>query len=397
MASMFRKHTLLPVPMGKSAFELLQQLPPEVLDRILFVYCDGKALSTLAVAVSTSLLDFYSNIADKVIPTISKRLLLRIIDEIESNSINGFKHVGAIRWIRLIAADTDCDMNGSLTIDHSIIRANHDQSRTCNTTDRSETISELRSQKVKSRRKRIRYCSENFAVVDFLRRSMVESQHGKWEWPVWVGQISVSVHVDATVARSMTYIEILAPLDFPSHIPGSSLLYRHRTPTSLFRCEPMNMIPVPPWGRLRGLTANDNVALNRIAVRLEEAGQSHVVVPTRNQEHDPLNIRILRKTDARLRIIDAAPRFGPNMTETLTWLIHDEAGDIDVDRATPNPFELVCCWENDTLDEILPREYIEYIIMLMKTRDRLVKESITESHRRLNGAVLGSTNGSSNA
>ena len=169
------------------------------------------------------------------------------------------------------------------------------------------------------------------------------------------------------------------------------------SPTSLFRCEPMNMIPVPPWGRLRGLTANDNVALNRIAVRLEEAGQSHVVVPTRNQEHDPLNIRILRKTDARLRIIDAAPRFGPNMTETLTWLIHDEAGDIDVDRATPNPFELVCCWENDTLDEILPREYIEYIIMLMKTRDRLVKESITESHRRLNGAVLGSTNGSSNA
>ena len=122
-----------------------------------------------------------------------------------------------------------------------------------------------------------------------------------------------------------------------------------------------------------------------------------MVVPTRNQEHDPLNIRILRKTDARLRIIDAAPRFGSNMTETLAWLIHDEAGDIDVNRATPNPFELVCCWENDTLDEILPREYIEYIIMLMKTRDRLVKESITESHRRLNGAVLGSTNGSSNA
>ena len=210
------------------------------------MYCDGKALSTLAVALSTSLLDFYSNIADEVIPTISKRLLLRIIDEMESKSINGFKHVGAIRWIQLIAADTDCDMNGSLTIDHSIIRANHDQSQTCNTTDRSETISELRSQKVKSRRKRIRYCSENFAVVDFLRRSMVESQHGKWEWPVWVGQISVSVHVDATVARSMTYIEILAPLDFPSHIPGSSLLYRHRTPTSLFRCEPMNMIPVPP-------------------------------------------------------------------------------------------------------------------------------------------------------
>ncbi len=388
MASSFRKQTLLPA--GKSAFELLQQLPPEVLDRILFVYCDGKALSTLAVALSTSRLDFYSNIADKVIPTISKRLLLRITDEIESNSINSFKHVGVIRWIRLIVADYD--MNGSTTIS-SNIRNNHDRLQTCNTTDRRDVITELRLQKVTGRRKLIRYCSENLAVVDFLRRSMMESQRGKWEWPVWVGQISVSVHVDATVARSMTHIIILAPLDFPSHIPGSSLLYRHRTPTSLFRCEPMNMIPIPPWGRLRGLTANDEVALNRIAVRLEEAGQSHVVVPTRHQEHDPLNIRILRQTDARLRIVDAAPRFGPNMTETLTWLVHDdavsndEAGNIDVDRATPNPFELVCCWENDTIDEIPPREYIEYIIMLMKTRDRLIKESITESRRRLSGTV----------
>ena len=258
------------------------------------------------------------------------------------------------------------------------------------TSIRSDTISQSRHRYDSNlRRKVIRYYSENLAVVDFLRRSMMESQRGKWEWPVWVGQISVSVNVDATVARSMTHIVILAPFDFPCHMPGSSLLYRHRTPTSLFRCEPMNMIPVPPWGRLRGLTTNDEVALKRIALRLEEAGESHVVVPTRNQEHDPLNIRILRKKDARLRIMDATPRFGPHWSETLTWLVHDDStgsnvdGNDDNNIDETNPFELVCCWENDSMDEIQPREYIEYIILLMKTRDRLISESRMASSRCL--------------
>jgi hypothetical protein len=395
MACTFRK----PPSTCQSSIELLQVLPPEILDRILSVYCDGKALSTLAIALSTSLTDFYGHVACKLIPAISKRLLLKIVDNIEAHKIDGFNYAGAIRWIRLIAAEHDGD--GSTITQFNINESHQICSKMKNddTTIGSDTITDSRSQNVVNvRRKIMRYCSENFAVVDFLHRSMKESQCGKWEWPVWVGQISVSVIVDATVARSMTHIVILAPLDFPCHIPGSSLLYRHRTPTSLFRCEPMNMIPVPPWGRLRGLTTNDEVALKRIALRLEEAGESHVVVPTRNQEHDPLNIRILSQKDARLRILDAAPRFGPHLSETLTWLIHDngmssnEGDDHNNNNELMNPFELVCCWENDTLDEILPREYIEYIILLMKTRDRLIQESILSS-RRCVVAPMDTTNG----
>ena len=398
MASMCRKSQSV----YQSTFELLQELPLELLDRILFLYCDGKALSTLIVALSTSLSYFYSSIAYDVIPTISKRLLLKIVDDIESNSIRGFNYSGAIRWIKLIAAVNDRSCDGSTS---ELCNNSSECHRICNkmnntdTSIRSDTISQSRHRYDSNlRRKVIRYYSENLAVVDFLRRSMMESQRGKWEWPVWVGQISVSVNVDATVARSMTHIVILAPFDFPCHMPGSSLLYRHRTPTSLFRCEPMNMIPVPPWGRLRGLTTNDEVALKRIALRLEEAGESHVVVPTRNQEHDPLNIRILRKKDARLRIMDATPRFGPHWSETLTWLVHDDStgsnvdGNDDNNIDETNPFELVCCWENDSMDEIQPREYIEYIILLMKTRDRLIRESRMASSRCLSQTYTSSLN-----
>lgn len=368
MASTFRK--LIPVA-SKSSLELLYQLPPEILDRILFVYCDGKALSTLVVSLSTTLSDFYRNVALNIIPTISKRLLMLIVVDIESNSVDGLDYTGAIRWIRLIAEDIKVDA----PISTLFVKKRHGIK---NKIDHSETSRELRCEIVNVSRKAIRYVSENLALVDFLRKSMMESQRGKWEWPVWVGQISVSVIVDATVARSMTHIVILAPFDFPCHMPGSSLLYRHRTPTSLFRCEPMNMIPIPPWGRLRGLTANDEVALKRIALRLEEAGESHVVVPTRNQEHDPLNIRILSKKDARLRALGAAPRFGPTLSEAFSWLLHEDhegSNEDDSNNDMMNPFELICCWENDTIDEIHPREYIEYIILLMKTRARLIEEA----------------------
>ena len=373
MASTFQKL----IPVRKSSFDLIRQLPPEILDRILFVYCDGKALSTLTVALSTALSDFYSNIAYNIIPTISKRLLMRIIVDIESNIVDGLNYADATRWIRLIAEDNNIDAPTKTLFGKEQCRIN-------SKLEDGETSSELRCEIVESRRKVIRYCSENLALADFLRISMMESQRGKWEWPVWVGQISVSVIVDATVARSMTHIVILAPFDFPCHMPGSSLLYRHRTPTSLFRCEPMNMIPIPPWGRLLGLTATDKLALKRIALRLEEGGQSHVVVPTRNQEHDPLNIRILSKKDARLRVLGAAPRFGPTLSEAFTWLLHDDHVGSDVDdnnNDMMNPFELVCCWENDTIDEIHPREYIEYIILLMKTRDRLIEEANITSNR----------------
>ena len=379
MASTFQKL----IPVRKSSFDLIRQLPPEILDRILFVYCDGKALSTLTVALSTALSDFYSNIAYNIIPTISKRLLMRIIVDIESNIVDGLNYADATRWIRLIAEDNNIDAPTKTLFGKEQCRIN-------SKLEDGETSSELRCEIVESRRKVIRYCSENLALADFLRISMMESQRGKWEWPVWVGQISVSVIVDATVARSMTHIVILAPFDFPCHMPGSSLLYRHRTPTSLFRCEPMNMIPIPPWGRLLGLTATDKLALKRIALRLEEGGQSHVVVPTRNQEHDPLNIRILSKKDARLRILGAAPRFGSTLSELSTWLLHDDhvgRGDIDDNNNdVMNTLELVCCWENDTIDEIQPREYIEYIIILMKTRDRLIKEANIASNRCISHA-----------
>lgn len=368
-----------PQSTSQSSLELLQLLPPEILDRILYVYCDGKALSTFAVALSTSRNDVYRYITYHVVPAISKRLLLNIIDKIESNKSDGFDYAGAIRWIRLIAADNDNDFGPNNYDRHDLCSSNKSNNDITSTTGRDTTIA--RTQVQQTRRKIMRHCSENLAVVDFLRRSMMESPRGKWEWPVWVGQISVSVIVDATVARSMTQIVILAPFDFPSYIPGSSLFYRHRTPTSLFYCEPMHMLPVPPWGRLRGLTSNDEVALKRIALRLEEAGESHVVVPTRNQGHDPLNIRILREKDARLRIRNTTPLFRSYLSETLTWLFRDnnmdmiEGENISSNMEVENPFELVCFWENDTIDEILPREYIEYIIMLMKTRDRLVRES----------------------
>jgi hypothetical protein len=153
-------------------------------------------------------------------------------------------------------------------------------------------------------------------------------------------------------------------------------LYRHHIPTSLFRCEPMNLLPVPPCGRLVGLSATDEISLKHIAVRLEEAGENHVAAPTQNQGQDPLNIKILSKREARRRI-ERAPLFG-QQTSSM-WLLYDKACTRDSadeeERYADDCNSLVCCWENDTIADVSSRQYVEYIIILMKTRDRLLNKS----------------------
>jgi hypothetical protein len=318
-------------------------------------------------------------------PSISKRRLCKIVDTIESSSTiscRGFD--SALRWIRLIAeSDNNMELFAQL-----VTRQQLRDGKECKDPSLSaQTNVDERRTKVDISRKFIRFYSENFAVIDFLHCSMNESQYGRWEWPVWVGQISVSVNVDATVTKTMTHVIVVAPIEFPNPIPGTSLLYRNRTPTTSFRCEPMNLFPVPPWGRLRGLTSDDEDSLKSIALDLENAGERQVAVPIHSQEMDPLNIRILCKKHARERF-ERAPRFGRYVSNT--WLLYDEHaqtnnGMDNSDTLLDSSSPLVCCWVNDAFDdcEVTPRAYIEYIILLMKTRDRLVRESRSRIWRLL--------------
>jgi hypothetical protein len=291
----------------------LQKLPHDVLETIL-EFCDGKSLSTLLLA-TCGCPDLFVPIEQEIQDIVTRRLTGMVL-RIQAHARNQPHLVGATAWIRSIAyLPTDDDDSSPSSIQHVT--------------------------------QRIRYLSENLAVSDFLHESLTQySQEGQFEWPVWCGQLTIESFHEGSRRRHNVRIILTAPMQRPSLLPSGSSLLKHHVPCSNFRCEPYNLIPVPPWGHLRGLTEEDTAILRPVVRHLDVTNQ--VAVPSGYQSYDSLDVRIVTKRRAQ-----------SSWRLPTSWLIER------------SEYPLLCCWHDDSSDLSNDRDYIPYIIDLLKARDRL--------------------------
>jgi hypothetical protein len=334
-----------------SPFELLKELPSEIIDIIFSQFCDGKSLSTLFMALISDR-RYYRSMACQKIPAITHSLLIEIATLLELSETNYFcmLYKGASKWIRMIASSREAMFEAGWDTP-----AYEEATENVTCYNSKELAAKIRRLPKYRLLKGIHFLSENLAVIDFLRQSLRGSCEDVYEWPVWVGQISVEVSSSGTRVKSTARVVLTGPIQAPSHMPGSSLL-GNRTPTALFRCEPMNLVPVPPWGKIKGLKETDNRILKLISDHLEQAGDNHVAVPTLHQQYDPLDVRILTSVQARRRLVAA-----PIRPKTSRYFENSDC--------------LVCCWHDDSIEDMDERCYISYMITLMNTLRRFEKES----------------------
>jgi len=300
---------------AEAPFELLAALPSELIRRILHGFCDGRSLSTFALALVSSSKEKYSSCALNLLPLVCRDRLEQIAfcieDKIDqSDDIRNLR--GAVQWIRSIASAEG---------------------------------------KSSSLARQVRILSENAAVLDFLQESLGKFSNvkqGHFEWPVWYGQLTIDSFVTGTRMRNTARILITSPMQRPSLIPGSSLL-RNRNPCSVFQSEPYNMIPIPPWGRIHGLHPDDDYVLKPVACRLEQWGQ--VAVPAGYANADILDVRIITMMQAK--------RLSPPFRPRTSWML----------EAPGTP--LLCCWQDDSAELTNDRDYVDYIIEMLKAKERI--------------------------
>lgn len=359
---------------SQHSFQFLKCLPPEILRRILYRFCDGKALSTLSLALlsassSSKSEQFYRSIALLEVPRVCRNRLNDIASTIEEKTqgildsnasraqIVGSAG-GAVEWIRSIATaldDTHDDNEASSTI---VLASPPPLSR-------------------------MKILSENAAVLDYLivsLRDYSNIEKGQFEWPVWCGQLTIDSFLTGSRMRNSGRVLISSPMQRPSYIPGCNLLTNH-SPAGLFRCEPYNIVPRPPWGKIHGLEREDNHVLRPVADRL--IGTDQVAVPTGYYgRNDMLDIRILAPLQAR-RLLSSRMRGILLHSSSLSssWMLEEEEeqqqhdGDDDDDIAAP----LVCCWQGEEGDLDHDRDYIDYIIDLLKVRERLLTRRVDKA------------------
>lgn len=207
---------------------------------------------------------------------------------------------------------------------------------------------------------RLKVLSENMALVDFLELSLKEfCRPGQCEWPVWCGQITVDSYVTGSRMRNSARVFITAPMQSPSFIPGCNLI-KNRTPGGIFRCEPYNIVLVPPWGRLRAMNKEDAHVLRPVGERLEHVSQ--VAVPAGYHNDEILDIRIIPSVRAR-QLLAQMP-----WKPKSRWILDDHVG---VEKKAYMETGLVCGWHEDTMEIHDDRQYVSYVVDLLKAMERL--------------------------
>ena len=322
-------------------FQLLGALPPEISHNILATFTSGKDLSTLSVALAGSF---------------KYQELFLVVIQIGENKI--------MAWVRYIESKSAESNHGQ--VDNFVANATAWIRSVIDTplTTKAATTKKLL-------RHLIRYHSENMALLDFLQHSLLHycrPDHGEFEWPVWVGKICVEAFVHGTRLRDTARVVLTTPLQRPSYIPGSGLL-KNQTPSTVFRSELYNMIPVPPWGRLRPLSDNDEDILQSVADRLNTHG--HVAVPSGfYHTTDILDVRIItsRQADQLLASRSWRPR--------TDWIVRrDQSSSSFSNLGDSPPMHLMCCWQDDSAELSDNREYLSYIIDMLKTQKRLASST----------------------
>lgn len=306
--------------MRTSVFCFLKEVPDELLRRILYGYCDGKALSTLFVACYSD--PMHRSVASETISKVSEERLTEIrclLEDTMFRNENAAYLIGAVMWLRSVAR--------------------HNAS--------------------------IRMLSENLAVVDFMESSMsskfCDLEKGHLEWPVWCGRLEITSTHTGTRMRNEARVVVTAPMQRPSFIPGSILMGAPTIARGRFQCEPYNIAPIPPWGTLRPLLSDDERVLRPVAQRLDHLGQ--VAVPYRLQQtSDTLDVRIITKTQAK-RLLSA------NWKPRTSWILNETCQN-----------ELLCCWQDEFGELLNDRDYIPYMIDLLKAKDRVGDSSEPSSY-----------------
>lgn len=311
------------VPDDGTSFQLLHELPQELLDFSLSNFCDGESLWTLECALSLSSDAFCVQTTRRVIPWVVHKKLLEIAATIQESGLpdDVVNTRGAVQWIEAIANLQDID--GEAT--------------------------------------GMRLLFENTAVLDFLQESLHVYSNvykGHLEWPIWCGEITVDSSVSGTRMRNTCAVIVTAPIQRPCFVSGINLLPNH-APAPKFRLEPYNIIPIPPWGNMRGLTETDESMLVRIMDRLEELNE--VAVPRNLDASELLDIRIVTQIQAQ-RLLSTVP-WSPRKS---AWIVESE-----------REKSLICCWKNDSWNDApvelgRERDYIPYIVNLMSIRDQLM-------------------------
>jgi hypothetical protein len=336
-------------------YELLLELPPEILDCILLQFCDGKALSTLALTFATShryqfhlerlhrikrLL--FSQLAEDLqlygatLPVDSERFLLKS------------RHTHILRWLE------------------SVERTSHQHLH--NSGGEPLSVS-------------MRILSEDLAAIDFLRRRGMQRPgvcYGpKWgAWPTWIGNIRV--HSLLTHSILSCYVVLLTSGDARTGNPffdGSFSPEKMQGSTAQFRIEPRNGIAVPPWGELVGLTADDDRELKKLANLLDTAGPNNAAVNfigfDRGQFSDnraPLsNVKIVTLRQA-LQGYEQLQFPPPSSIHGWAMQVQSAFSAVQIKRAP-----LICVWGPDDADVVIkqnPREDMFRMIQLMKCHER---------------------------
>ena len=307
-----------------TTFGFLKELPSEVFHRILFSFCDGKTLSTMTMALSASTSNFYRDKAWREIPAIAHERLDQIagrLDRHTGEDFDGNALRGAAEWIRSVA---------------SVPGINSSENEFANVC------------------RRMKHLSENLALLDFLQESILEfsdEEAGHFTWPVWCGQLTVDSFLTGSRMRNTARVVITAPMQRPSLIPGSSLI-NNRVPSSFFQCEHYNIVPIPPWGVVRPLLPEDALVLKPVVSRLDESNQ--VAVPSGYHNTEILDVRIITKKQAK------------NLSSRISmikssWMIEEQQ----------EKYPLMACWHDDSYELSNEREYIDYVIDLLKARTRL--------------------------
>jgi hypothetical protein len=342
------------------SFQLLKILPPEILRRILYSFCDGKSLSTLSLALlsASSSEPFYRSMALLEIPRMCSNRLKSIASTIEENSQGIGENAsraqvlgstgGAVEWIRSIAAALD-DTHGEAFA--AIILAS-------------------------SPALRMKIFSGNAAVLDYLiisLRDFSNVEKGHFEWPVWCGQLTIDSFLTGSRMRNSGRVLISSPMQRPAYIPGCSLMTNH-SPAGLFRCEPYNMVPRPPWGKIHGCQVEDNRILRPVADRLN--GTNQVAVPTGYfGRNDILDIRILAPKQARELLSSRMGGILRNHSSSSWMLEQQQPNEDDDDAMDGTAAPLVCCWQGESGDLEHDGDYIDYIIDLLQVRERLTRRN----------------------
>jgi hypothetical protein len=310
-------------------FKLLQELPSELCMTVLSKFCDGKSLSTLGLAMVSSQDAFCQQTVWYTIPTLVQKKLLAIAAMLEEQGLadDVSNTAGAASWVCSIASSiaTICD----------------------------ESV---------KKQERMRLLSENLAVLDFIQSSLsLYSNATQPEWPVWCGRLSFDWPLDGSRMQRTAAVVLTAPMQYPTFIPGASLMFQHQPPTASFSCEPQNRRPIPPWGRVIPLAQERERILDPV---IEHLGQwDQVAVPT-TRTADVLNIAILTVKQANDRVAEL-----PWKPKKSSWMLENANKEAS----------LMCCWHDDSLEGLVSsRDYIAFMLRLMEVRTQLVEEVVSQ-------------------